>query len=460
MKINFQKIIAVVVACSMAVMVCCVTVSATDSVSYLNGLSNITGNATRQFWNTVGDVITGNKSFADAKNDLANLAEEIGEESLKNLITNYPEETFDRLAFLRELMNTAVDVGDDIAEFIAELLKKNGVENETSSNIIGAGAVFAYRDGSFSNGEKRYRVYYGEYGEIGEWSTSSVPTRSVTINNIFRYEIHSGSFPGSVTYSEDKTSSGLGTTQHSTSEFYFIGDWRTESDEPVDDSELTEPDLAPPSIDDATDDELIELLNELINALNLEFPDLSSIEGLLQAILAKLGTLDSDNDNALLSQLLVAIQSLEASGGDNSEIVDCLNDIKNSLTFDNGEGVTSLSVQLQTLVDNQLTAEDFVIDEEMYKNNDEVLKLRLQQKFAFADDLKGLVDTAMTAYSNTNESPSISFTALDNEFTIDFSMFNQYIDVFRFMLAAFIYLSYALHTYRKIPSYINGGDNE
>lgn len=220
--------------------------------------------------------------------------------------------------------------------------------------------------------------------------------------------------------------------------------------------------MLPPSIDDCTDEQLLEILNDLINQLNLAFPDLSTIEGLLTAILARLGTLDSDNDNELLSQLIVAINTLDGSGSvvDNSEIVDCLNEIKNSLTFDNGENVTSLSVQLQTLVDNQLTAEDFVIDEQAYMNYDEVLKLRLQAKFSFADDLKNLVDTAITAYSDSESIPEIKFSAFNEDFSIDFSFFEGHIDLIRFIMAAFIYLSYAWHTYRKIPSYINGGDNE
>ena len=105
-------------------MFCCVTVNA-DTVNYLNGLSTITGNATRQFWNIVGEVVTGNKSFSDAKNDLSSLADEIGSEALKNVVTNYPEESFDRLVFLRQVMDTAMEVGDDIADFISDLLKKN-----------------------------------------------------------------------------------------------------------------------------------------------------------------------------------------------------------------------------------------------------------------------------------------------------------------------------------------------
>ena len=238
----------------------------------------------------------------------------------------------------------------------------------------------------------------------------------------------------------------------------LIGDWRYEDGTQSEEAE--EPETLPPELNNQDENTIREFLEDLFENLPFIYPDLSSIEGLLSAILAKLDTLDSDNDNTLLSQILVAIQSLEASGGDNTDLLNCLEEIRNSLVFEDGDNVSTLALQLQTLVDGQLTIDDFVIDEQAYINNDEVLKLRLQDKFSFATDLKRLVDTAITSYSNTNENPIISFSIYEHDYSIDFSAFDDNIDVIRFMLVAFIYLTYAWRTYRKIPSYINGGDNE
>ena len=204
----------------------------------------------------------------------------------------------------------------------------------------------------------------------------------------------------------------------------------------------------------ATDKDLENIFNNLNETLKRENPDLTTMEGLLESIYYRLGSLDSDNDNALLSQVLVAIQSLQ--GTDNSELLAILNEIKEELT----NGTTGDNSDLAEKLEKMITVDDFVIDEEAYKNHSEVLKLRLQEKFIFANQLKDFVLYSVNAYSNSSEKPEIVVERNGNSYSMDFSIYDNYIDEFRFLLAAFIYLSYAYHTYRKIPSYINGGDNE
>lgn len=63
-------------------------------------------------------------------------------------------------------------------------------------------------------------------------------------------------------------------------------------------------------------------------------PDLSSIEGLLNAIYARLGTLDSDNDNELLASVNAAVLALVKSNNDNNkalldELLKFREDLKN-----------------------------------------------------------------------------------------------------------------------------------
>ena len=70
---------------------------------------------------------------------------------------------------------------------------------------------------------------------------------------------------------------------------------------------------------EAPERELEDLLKKILNEFELQQPDLSSIEGLLNAIYARLGTLDSDNDNELLASLNAAVLALVESNNGNNE---------------------------------------------------------------------------------------------------------------------------------------------
>ncbi|MCM1328080.1 MAG: hypothetical protein NC253_01440 [Ruminococcus sp.] len=94
--------------------------------------------------------------------------------------------------------------------------------------------------------------------------------------------------------------------------------------------------------DDMTERELEDLFNDLAETIERNNPDLSSIEGLLNAIYARMGTLDSDNDNALLTSinanilaLLEADNNKDDTAGDNTntneELVKTLLEIRDSL---------------------------------------------------------------------------------------------------------------------------------
>ncbi len=83
----------------------------------------------------------------------------------------------------------------------------------------------------------------------------------------------------------------------------------------------------------ATEKELEDLMKDLLNEFELQMPDLSSIEGLLNAIYARLGTLDSDNDNSLLSDINSSIQSLNSSISEVSNNIETsINDLKETVS--------------------------------------------------------------------------------------------------------------------------------
>lgn len=191
------------------------------------------------------------------------------------------------------------------------------------------------------------------------------------------------------------------------------------------------------------------------------FPDTSTIEGLLRAILAKLDTLDSDNDNDLLTQILVAIQALEDNGqnADNSELVKTLNDLKKALLIGDGAETVTLGYLLKQLVDNQIKLSDITIDNSLYNQRFSVVQARLLTKFNFFVEINDFINYAVDCYKDTSENPIIILEYDNRKYDLDFSFFNQYIGTIRFIVAAFVYLTFAFKTFRKIPGYINGGDN-
>lgn len=130
---------------------------------------------------------------------------------------------------------------------------------------------------------------------------------------------------------EDKGDSFLGTTNAPNHKYYGdVRNYRDGTQAPTDDSYETISDY---DFTQATDKELDELISDLLNEFELQMPDLSSIEGLLNAIYARLGTLDSDNDNSLLSDINSSIQSLNSSISEaSSSIETAINDLKETVS--------------------------------------------------------------------------------------------------------------------------------
>ena len=83
----------------------------------------------------------------------------------------------------------------------------------------------------------------------------------------------------------------------------------------------------------ATDSELDELLQDILEELKRQTPDLSTVEGLLESIYYRLGQLDSDNDNEVIAQLNAAIISLANSNNANtSQLILKLDELKKTIT--------------------------------------------------------------------------------------------------------------------------------
>lgn len=86
---------------------------------------------------------------------------------------------------------------------------------------------------------------------------------------------------------------------------------------------------------DTSDVDLDKLLQDILEELERQEPDLSNVEGLLESIYFRLGQLDSDNDNALLAEINSAILSLANSNNTNTtQLILKLDEIKQALNLE------------------------------------------------------------------------------------------------------------------------------
>ncbi len=234
----------------------------------------------------------------------------------------------------QKISSTVEKWGDGARERISDwwndVCGKNNVptENTQTSTIDmhGYGACIEYIDSNI-NGHTLFRycqyvilrdssyfmkapyVVYSYSSSKHEYSFSDVKTNSVTFNNSdYRSYIK---FYGDIRYEDG--------TQAPTDDEFEYGTIKKFD-------EMPERDL----------EDLINAFDEVIEQNN---PDLSSIEGLLSAIYARMGTLDSDNDNDLLASINANILALLEADKDkddkedntNEELVKTLLEIRDSL---------------------------------------------------------------------------------------------------------------------------------
>lgn len=466
MKINFQKIFAI--TCAVCVMSCfAVPISATDISGGITsggggegGSRTAYGNGIAVYIESVGDYIDGKITYDEFVDKAAQIEEEYAEDMSNRLGLGFMSEINGKIAetYTQYKLNAPYYLKQWYQDFLKDYTDLAQIESPNNPDKKGYGAVaYAY----YSSNPNTCHYLYADYIVItkpnanGYYSAIGYCLDATSDDNGVLYSV---SFNGGISYTDSYHGIQYGlsvdpeTAQHRYI-YSFYGDIRYEdgTQAPTDD-EFVDTEVL--DFSNASDKDLEDLLEKLLNKLNLEMPDLSSIEGLLTSIYVRLGSLDSDNDDELLSQVLVAIQSLQ--GTDNSELLEVLNEIKDKLT----NGTTDDNTDLSEKLENMITVEDFTIDEEAYRNNSAVLKLRLQEKFIFTDELKNLVTYTFDSYSNASENPQLNLKYNDKSYVMDLSAYDEYMPTLRFIIAAFTYITYAYHTYRKIPSYINGGDNE
>lgn len=87
------------------------------------------------------------------------------------------------------------------------------------------------------------------------------------------------------------------------------------------------------NFDDMSAKDIEDLLDDFSEEMERQNPDLSNVEGLLNAIYARLGKLDSDDDGAMLSAINAAIISLAADNkASSAELIEVLKELKQKET--------------------------------------------------------------------------------------------------------------------------------
>lgn len=233
-----------------------------------------------------------------------------------------------------------IDVPDEWKEWFYE--NKMGGDgsggNRDDSLLEGYGAVAIVKIYSRSLGLSNTSVYYGDYGVINKDVSATIYgskiIRKYTDNlknaDTVTYEFEVSRFVGGAFMNDN----------YNYAETVFYGDWRYDDGSEATDDITDLPEKVPPAFDDDTvsDDDLIDFLKDLLEKLQMQFPDLSTIEGLLRAILAK------------------------------------CTDIENRI----GEGGNGLTAdELQPLLDQAvlaLTLQNKTNNEAVLKSNDELLK--------------------------------------------------------------------------------------
>ena len=235
--------------------------------------------------------------------------------------------TFNAVA--QKIGNTVQKYGDAAREYIDDYVSDffnsyTKLSDKPTTDLQGRGAGYRIPFSNYGNGKiDGYEIYLCDYVEIVDGGGFIYYRFHNVHRDVYRLD-------GSFWFTHGD--SDVLTHEPRDGEKRY-GDWRWASDglpaETDDEFEtITDYDFS-----QVPERELEELLKKLLNEMELKEPDLSTLEGLLNAIYSRLGTLDSDDDNAMLSAINAAIISLATdTNNNNAELIKALKDLKEAKT--------------------------------------------------------------------------------------------------------------------------------
>ena len=209
--------------------------------------------------------------------------------------------------------------------------------------------------------------------------------------------------------------------------------------DPITDWDSLGDDFAEGEGEGLTADELGDLTDDLLQALLDNMPDLTTTNGILQAIYRKCCEISNKIGKQATNVYKQTLQGIQTS-------LDKVNAFCSEFWGKFTDTMQSLFVP----------ADDFILDQ-IQDIQDE-----FDLKFAFKDSLHDICSLSIDAYKGAKTTAPVIDINLDSYGTqkIDMSFLDKHIDLIRAVICAFVYGSYAFTTYRKLPVYIKGGGEQ
>lgn len=434
MKVNFQKILAV--SLSVFIVVSCFSISVFADVDLSYEANKDTQNiiyATNHIKSLINDYYNGNITASEFLSQSSQDFAVIGISGFDIASFNGFQEA---LCYIAKNSSNLEALG--LSDYFDEYASTRSGRRDFDMHGYGACLYVAPDGGS------EYCKYYMDYGVLKPYTGSGN----------YQYTLHSHGFSYKIQKSYGQSEKPQDVIFNDFNRGYvpskmiLYGDWRYEDDTPATDYVKDNPYIYP-TLDDPQDIDFNDFFDKFLERLNFEFPDLSTIEGLLTALLNKLGTLDSDDDTGAINAVNQSIQSLSAlnTANTNRIIAALENRTSDPSSFDYDELVKTLNTWL--------------IDDG-YKEISklEEVKNAFDKKTSFITDLKKICNQVMTSYKKGSDNFSYDFYINGQLQNLNFDFFADYMPLVRMLLCVYIYITFAWRTFRKVPAYISGvGDD-
>lgn len=218
-----------------------------------------------------------------------------------------------------------------VNEYVSDFMNDYTVLNyKPTTDLQGGNAVLEVVLGTGSDAQRR-KYYLNDYG-LKLVNSDGAISYKMRSNTLVRMSLSQNGKTSEYTYDSSNAEISYSLSNANVSAIRIYGDWRSDDDTPAETDDTFET-VKDYDFSEAPERELEDLLKKILDEMEIKEPDLSTMEGLLRAIYARLGTLDSDNDNALLSSINSSINSLNSSISEFSNNIEAaLNDLKETVS--------------------------------------------------------------------------------------------------------------------------------
>lgn len=204
-----------------------------------------------------------------------------------------------------------------VNEYVSDFMNDYTVLNDKpTTDLQGGNAILEVVFGTGSDAQRR-KYYLNDYG-LKLVNSDGAISYKMRSNTLVRMSLSQNGKTSEYTYDSSNAEISYSLSNANVSAIRIYGDWRSDDDTPVETDDTYET-VSDYDFSEVPEKELEDLLKKILDEMEIKEPDLSTMEGLLRAIYARLGTLDSDNDNALLSSINSAILALVKSNDESNE---------------------------------------------------------------------------------------------------------------------------------------------